>query len=78
MRSMLAGYESSEQIEEISPCLYVNMHFMSMHKTCLYYTKWSLSGISKKKPSGRVVPGRVVGAQASGSLIKTKELYYVY
>ena len=72
MRSMLAGYESSEQIEEISPCLYVNMHCMSMHKTCLYYTKWSLSGISKKKLSGRVVPGRVVGAQASGSLIKQK------
>ena len=74
MRSMLAGYESSEQIEEISPCLYVNMRCMSMHKACLYYTKWSLSRILKKKLSGRVVPGRVFVAQSSGSLIKQKAL----
>lgn len=67
---MLAGYESSEQKEEMSLCLYVNMDCMSMHKTCMYYTQGSSSGISKKKLSGHVVPGRVVGAWASGSLIK--------
>lgn len=69
---MLAGYESSEQKEEMSLCLYVNMDCMSMHKTCMYYTQGSSSGISKKKLSGHVVPGRVVGAWASGSLIKKK------